>query len=214
LGALPTLQHLHLRLLPLFREFGGRGVGDWAWDSLPSLFGALRRLTGLTSLVLEGPQLQCYRQQQGDVVDTTTTYEDAVGDAQQQLQLQGPSWMPLAADMSVYLPEPWVAELCAALPPSLCRFKWATHHNFVARNMVPGSRQLHLPLQLGHLTALTHLALSINTGHSSRVLLAASVLQPLRALKDLRLTPLPPVHAAPQQARCLVHLEPMYYEMY
>jgi hypothetical protein len=139
------------------------------------MFDPLRRLTGLTSFVLDGPYLE--------------------GELQHHREQQIPV-------------EPWVGGLCAALPSSLLDMEWVTWHLGGSEGCV-----LRLPLQLDHLTALTRLAITVNTNHT-KVVLPESVFEPLGALQLLQLTGmLPLLSSAPLQAQGLVQWGPGLCEL-
>jgi hypothetical protein len=188
LEALPHLQHIHLRLLP-------HDAARWQLHNLQAeeaavlaLAQPLRRLTALTSLVLEGPVFYIQDNPQQE--------------QQQQQHLLGPE--AGAAGWQLRGPPTWLAGMCAALPPSLQELQWTMS---VRAN---GADQVQLlPLRLGHLTALQRLALAVCMAGNVRAAAAVprSTLQPLRGLQQLRLSgvDLLPLPALAQQASCLVH---------
>jgi hypothetical protein len=154
----------------------------WNQDTFAPLLSPLRRLTRLTSFVLVGPFLESEEQEQHA---GACTFDP------------------------VRTPDPWVADMCAALPPSLLDIEWATWNV----NVTGIVHELRLPLQLNHLTALTRLAVTVNTS-SAQVVLPGSVFQPLGVLQQLQLTGMmPPLTSAPLQAQCLVHWGPCRFDM-
>jgi hypothetical protein len=121
------------------------------------MFDPLRRLTRLTSFVLDGPYLEA------------------------ELQHHREQQIPV---------------------------EWVTWHLGGSEGCV-----LRLPLQLDHLTALTRLAITVNTNHT-KVVLPESVFEPLGALQLLQLTGmLPLLSSAPLQAQGLVQWGPGLCEL-